>query len=157
MTLRLFVYGTLRSDIPADALPAAARLARQMLYRRARHEGVAFAPGRLVAPAWYPGLIEGEGPGYVRGEVWRLDADTLARLDWYEGRDYVRRIRRVQLERVVVPGTAVARVSGSDSGRLLTAHVYVYVRDTAGLPVIPTGDFADWLAESRDHRDDRTP
>jgi gamma-glutamylcyclotransferase (GGCT)/AIG2-like uncharacterized protein YtfP len=141
MTLRLFVYGTLRSDLPAHLVPPAATAARAMLHGQGRLEGRASMLGGLVAPAWYPGLIE-DAPGRVQGEVWRLPgASVLSRLDWYEGPDYVRRIRRTRLH----------------TGRLLVAHVYLYVRDAAGLPVIPTGDFADWLAKPRDPRDDRSP
>lgn len=158
MTLRLFVYGTLRSDLSAHLVPPAASAARAILHRQGALEGPASLPGRLVVPAWYPGLVE-DGPSVrVRGEVWRLPgAAILSRLDGFEGQDYVRRRRRVRLERAPARGTAVARMLGSDSGRLLVAHVYLYVRGTSGLPVIPTGDFADWLAESRAPPDDRTP
>lgn len=141
MTLRLFVYGSLRSDLPGRALPAAAAAARAMLFGQATLEGAGSLPGRLVMPSWYPGLVEDGATGLVRGQVWRLDsASLLNRLDWYEGRDYVRRMRRARL----------------DSGRLLAAHVFLYVWEASGLPVIPTGDYSDWLAKQRDPRDDRT-
>ena len=158
MTLRLFVYGTLRSDLPARLVPPAASAARAMLRRQGRLEGPASLPGRLVVPAWYPGLVEDSPDASVRGQVWRLSGPAiLSRLDWYEGQDYVRRMRRIRLERVAAHRAAVARITGSDSGRLQVAHVYLYVGEAGGLPVIPTGDFVDWLAKPRDPRDDRTP
>ncbi len=141
MTLALFVYGTLRAGLPAAFVSRQATASRRLLHERGVLEGQGVLPGRLVAVSWYPGLVPGGSGEQVRGEVWRLPgAATLARLDAYEGRDYTRRIRRIRL----------------DSGRLLMAHVYLYVRDVSGLPVIPTGDFADWLAKPRDPRDDRT-
>lgn len=72
--LRLFVYGTLRAGEPAHAL-----LRGAALLRRCR-----------TAPGWtkveldaYPALVPGEGT--VEGELYEVDAATLAALDEYEG------------------------------------------------------------------------
>lgn len=77
---RLFVYGTLRRDVwnsRVDLLGSAARFVG-----RARMQGRLYHLGR------YPGLVPSRDPGsWVYGEVYALEhlADTLARLDRYEG------------------------------------------------------------------------
>jgi gamma-glutamylaminecyclotransferase len=41
---------------------------------------------RLYALGWHPGLVLDKGAGVaVRGELWVVDAGTLAKLDEYEG------------------------------------------------------------------------
>jgi len=73
----LFVYGTLKRGCCNDA-----RLAGQQFIGHART-----APGhRLHDMGGYPGLLAASGDSMtVEGEVWLVDADTLARLDAFEG------------------------------------------------------------------------
>jgi gamma-glutamylcyclotransferase (GGCT)/AIG2-like uncharacterized protein YtfP len=130
--VNLFVYGTLRSDLRLPEVgPAAA--ARRVLVTLGRLEGRGWAKGALYAFSSFPALVETDEPGAeVRGEVWRLGrpAELFARLDRYEGRGYRRALRRIRM----------------DSGRLLAAHVYLYLFNLGNASRIPSGDYADWLA-----------
>lgn len=86
---RLFVYGTLRSG----------QTARSLVANSVKRSEPAVARGQLFAfPMGYPGFVE--GPGEVIGEVcWLGDlAATFALLDAYEGVDFTRVIRKVQLQ-----------------------------------------------------------
>ena len=128
---RLFVYGSLRSDAPRER--AGAKRAFAMLEAGAELEGRATIAGRLYAPSWYPGFAPGDG-GQVTGEVWRiLDPDLLVRLDAYEGDGYVRE------QREVVP------VAGALDGLGVTAWVYRYVADIAGVSEIASRDYLGWV------------
>ncbi len=85
---RMFVYGTLRSG----------QTARSLMANSVRRSAPAVARGQLYAfPMGYPGFVEGAGE--VVGEVcWLGDlAATFALLDAYEGVDFTRVIRKVQL------------------------------------------------------------
>ena len=80
MTNRLFVYGTLRKDVPNSTF--------QMLERDARFVGYARIMGRMYSVGEYPGLVPSRERGYwVHGEVYALEnpPKTLALLDDYEG------------------------------------------------------------------------
>lgn len=125
---RLFVYGSLRSDLgayrPPQSTGAFARLAAN-----ATSEGPASVSGRLFAPAWYPGLAPGLS-GKVRGEVWRLGGEAvLAELDAFEGAAYVRETIEALL----------------DDGRRVTAWTYRYAADLTGVSEIASGDYLDWV------------
>lgn len=110
----LFVYGSLRSEFDNG-------YARQL---RAEGEfvGRGTVAGSLWLVSWYPGFRSGSD-GRVTGEVYRVNAATLAALDGYEGEEY----RRVQVE-----------VEGI--GR---AWVYEYVPEVTGLARIETGDYVN--------------
>ena len=117
--MRLFVYGTLRSDAPRHGL----------VQGRARFEGPARAPGRLVDLGEYPALVEPASAGdVVSGELYVLsDADRdalLDSLDRYEGP----RFRRERAE-----------VQGPDGP--VTAWLYRYRADWTGCRVIPEGEY----------------
>lgn len=118
---RLFTYGSLRtgSGHPMHAAVAAA----------CSLDGPGSVRGLLVAvdEERYPGLVDAEPASQVRGEVWTVhDPSLWARLDAYEGGEYLR------IRRPVVLGDA-----------LIEAWVYVFVAPWQGLPTIPSGD---WLA-----------
>jgi gamma-glutamylcyclotransferase (GGCT)/AIG2-like uncharacterized protein YtfP len=128
----LFVYGTLLS---AAGHPMGARLRGE-----ARLVGAASIPGRLYRVGWYPGLVETEAGGErVHGEVYALadPARSLVWLDAYESiapgdeanGEYMRVERAVQLA----------------SGQEVTAWVYLYQRDVAGLDLVADGR---WVAGS---------
>jgi gamma-glutamylaminecyclotransferase len=74
-SIRLFVYGSLKRGF-----------AHHTLLGDAAREGPAVtAQGyRLVLQGSYPALVPGAG-GSVRGEVYRVSAELLARLDAFEG------------------------------------------------------------------------
>jgi gamma-glutamylcyclotransferase (GGCT)/AIG2-like uncharacterized protein YtfP len=108
----LFVYGSLRSEFD------------NVYARQLRAEGEFLASGTVAGSlwlvSWYPGFRR-EGEGRVTGEVYRVNATTLAALDGYEGEEY----RRVQIE---VEGVGMA-------------WIYEYVPEVAGMARIETGDY----------------
>lgn len=122
---RLFVYGTLRAGEAARAL-VAAHVARSV-------------PGTIrgamyAFPMGYPGLVDGDGR--VRGELlWLADLDAaLPLLDDYEGEDFARVERTVELA----------------DGTRLTAWCYVLSDPSsvsaAGAVAVPGGDWIDYRA-----------
>lgn len=126
----IFVYGTLRGDIPLAARPNASREAFALLSSGADLEGQGSCSGFLYSIAWYPGLVSHRS-GRVRGEVWRMrdPRALLTGLDAYEGEDYVRDRRMTKL----------------DDGRKLQAHVYRYTGDVTRARLIESGDYIDWV------------
>ena len=87
---RLFVYGTMRQGQTARAL-VANQITRCVM---------ATTTGSIYAfPMGYPGFLEG-AKGTVHGEVlWLTElAATFGLLDAYEGQDFARVIRKVQLD-----------------------------------------------------------
>lgn len=126
--LRLFVYGSLRSDAQAHVSHAAAPFAQ--LSAAAEREGAASLAGWLYGVSWYPALIADAAAGPVRGEVWRIrDSAILAVLDAFEGAEYVRERHSVEI----------------DDGREVTAFVYRYAAPLEGVPLIASGDYVDWI------------
>jgi gamma-glutamylcyclotransferase (GGCT)/AIG2-like uncharacterized protein YtfP len=131
MSLRLFVYGTLRSDI-LTASPEA-QAACRLLRRAAVPEGAATVRGRLYSLGPYPAFAQG-GRTRVAGEVWRIrNPAVLAALDRYEGPAYARKPTRVRLR----------------DGRSVTAFVYVCLRGLQGVPRIASGDYLEWIRNAR--------
>lgn len=129
--MRLFVYGTL---LAATDTPMARWLASRM-----RETVAAHVLGRIVAiptpNGWYPALLPALGGQGVAGMACETDfgPGDLARLDRYEGREYVR---------LTLPARAT-------DGRRLSAQTY---RWRAALPAgarpIWHGDFLAWLKET---------
>jgi gamma-glutamylcyclotransferase (GGCT)/AIG2-like uncharacterized protein YtfP len=79
----------------------------------------------------FPAMVDG-GETAVVGELWEVDATTLARLDALEG--HPRWYRRT-------PIVLVTRRH---------AETYLLPRDSlAGKPTVPSGDWRDWLARRR--------
>lgn len=121
MSPHLFVYGTLMSGGENHRL----------LSRRAELIGPGRMRGRLFVVDYYPGLVDSDYPAeLVAGEVWRLlDSEILRELDDFEGCSeapplFIRDSRTVMVD----VGT-------------LDAWVYVYARSSAGLQLIPSGDW----------------
>lgn len=79
MVTRVFVYGTLKRGFPNHPL-----LERATLLGTARTRE---SWPLVIAGSWYvPCLLEHPGQGHrVRGEVYAVDAETLAALDELEG------------------------------------------------------------------------
>ena len=124
----LFVYGTLRRG--------AGHPMAELLADHGDFIGAACCQGRLFHIDYYPGLVPSEDPSHqVKGDVYALrdPAGLLPRLDEYEEcgpgfpepAEYVREWRTVVLM----------------DGRVLSAWVYIYNRDTEILPEIASGDF----------------
>jgi gamma-glutamylaminecyclotransferase len=111
VTVRIFVYGTLRRGERAHRLLAAARFAGEAL-TAPRYALVDLGP--------YPALVA-SGDQSVRGELYDVDEPTLARLDAYEGSPEL--YARVPIEL-------------ADGG---TAESYVMPR--AAAPLIASGDW----------------
>lgn len=70
----VFVYGTLRRG-GSNAF---------------RMDGAEFvSPGRIEGSlykiSWYPGLVPGEGAGWVKGDVFKVGPEELRALDEFEG------------------------------------------------------------------------
>lgn len=129
----LFVYGSLMS---AARHPMGERLARE-----ARLLGPASIQGRLYRISWYPGLVDSDAPHErVHGEVYGLDrpAQSIEWLDAYEGLE-PRTTRGGEYERVARP---VLLASGAE----ITAWVYLYRADVAGLQALADGR---WVPETR--------
>jgi gamma-glutamylcyclotransferase (GGCT)/AIG2-like uncharacterized protein YtfP len=128
----IFVYGTLRSDVPARFKRAAARLASLMLEEEADLVGRAWCEGALYdVKGAYPALTPGPG-GRVVGQLWRLRSpDALSRIDSYEGSDYVLSQITVRL----------------GSGEEVATPTYMWVAPLQGLNPIPSGDYLQWLTE----------
>jgi gamma-glutamylcyclotransferase (GGCT)/AIG2-like uncharacterized protein YtfP len=116
----LFVYGTLR--------PGAAPAPLGEALGRARRLGGGQLPGRLYDLGPYPAAVpDAESGTIVRGEVLELPPDPglLARLDAYEGREYERVERCVQL----------------DSGRTLRCWMYAYTGEPGPAPLVENGTY----------------
>ena len=116
----LFVYGTLRRG-------SNNKFAR-LLHSSAQFAGEGRIQGRLFRLRAYPGAVALSRAGeYVRGELYRIENPRwiLAALDGYEGSEFRRVIREVQL----------------DSGTRAEAWVYLYCGSSGGT-LIRSGD---WL------------
>ena len=116
----LFVYGTLKSNQPANHYLTGARF-------------VATATAgpfyRLYDMGWHPALRPSQGyEEWVWGEVYALRSPdrVLEALDAYEGRDFRRVMTRASLE----------------NGPAVMAWVYEYLRAVPSQRVISSGDWA---------------
>lgn len=121
----LFVYGTLRRGC---AGPMADYLENAACYR-----GVASARGALFMVDGYPGFVPGDG-GIVHGDLFELTdpANSLDVLDDYEecGAKWPAPQEYDRVRITVTQGTEASE-----------AWTYVYMHDSAALPVIASGDF----------------
>jgi len=127
----LFVYGSLRRDVPTPGSM------HRLIAGRIRYIGRATIPGRLYRIGSYPGWVATDGNAeQVVGELYKMigePAELLARLDDYEGCDeagphathFVREVHPITLT----------------DGRTIDAWVYRYAGPTAALSPIATGDW----------------
>jgi gamma-glutamylcyclotransferase (GGCT)/AIG2-like uncharacterized protein YtfP len=125
---RLFVYSTLRTG----------QTARSLITNHVARCEPASTPGAIYAfPMGYAGLVEVDPGSRVIGEVlWLTDLPaTFGLLDAYEGDDFARVIKQVEL----------------DTGEALWAWVYVLADpDTARHgTLIDHGDWARYVREQR--------
>jgi gamma-glutamylcyclotransferase (GGCT)/AIG2-like uncharacterized protein YtfP len=119
---RLFVYGSLRAGEPG---PMAA-----LLHGHARHLGAGTIRAALYAVSWYSIAAPSDETGaVVHGDLFELDQgaadEVLARLDEYEGADFVR--------------TEVAVKLGDETST--PAEAYLCAASVAGLRRIEHGDW----------------
>ena len=86
MPVLLFVYGTLKRD---------SRGKRHPLLRDARFVTLASMLGSLYDLGPYPGVVRDSKTRRVFGELYEIPGTIAERsldaLDWYEGRDFIRR------------------------------------------------------------------
>jgi len=127
----LFVYGSLRRDVP--------RSMHRLIAGHTRYVGRATIPGRLYRIGRYPGWVATPGDAeHVVGEVYKVignPAELIARLDDYEGcgetgpgaTHFLREAHPVTLA----------------DGRTVDAWVYRYAGPTRALTPLATGDWAD--------------
>lgn len=123
MSPHLFVYGTLMSGGENHHL----------LARKAELVGPGKMRGRLFRVDYFPGLVDSDDSAEtVVGEVWRLvDPDLICELDDFEGCTevpplFARASRTVEID---------------SECTLAACWVYLYARSTAGLRLIPSGDW----------------
>lgn len=121
---RLFVYGTMRQG----------QTARSLIANQIARSAMATTRGTIFAfPLGYPGFVEGDGS--VCGEViWLTElAATFALLDAYEGADFTRVVRPVELA----------------NGEVMTAWLYALADPAAARHgvQIPHGDWVRYWTE----------
>lgn len=121
--VHLFVYGTLRRGLRLHRFLAGSRFVAEATLR-----------GRLYDVGTYPALVL-DREGQVWGEVWEVDATTLARLDRVE--DHVPGRQDNLYERVDA-------VAVGNEGREMELQVYIWNRSIVGLGPILTGEVADY-------------
>jgi gamma-glutamylcyclotransferase (GGCT)/AIG2-like uncharacterized protein YtfP len=116
----VFVYGTLKGGGENHHL-----MAGQAFVGAAR----TLAGHTLYDLAGYPGMVrQGDDADGVRGEVWSVDDDCLARLDWLEG-----------IGKGLYSREAVPLRPPFDKERV---EAYFYLKDTGGRPRVG----AEWPA-----------
>lgn len=125
---RLFVYATLRTG----------QTARSLIANHVARCVPASMPGAIYAfPMGYAGLVEADLPRRVTGEVlWLTDLPaTFGLLDAYEGDDFARVIKQVEL----------------DTGEALWTWIYVLADPDAAQhgTLIEHGDWARYVREQR--------
>lgn len=122
--LHLFAYGTLRPGFaPAEIAP---------LVETLRLAGEGFVAGKLYNLGSYPGaVVDPTSASSVHGTVYELpeDAETLRRIDAYEGPEYER------IEQLV---TLV-------EGKVLRCWVYDYQRRPSEERLIESGQWVERL------------
>ncbi|WP_116126555.1 gamma-glutamylcyclotransferase [Lewinella sp. IMCC34183] len=132
----LFVYGTLRSDIPSSM--------SKFLRRRAALVGKATTAGHLIDLGGYPGFVRGSGK--TTGELYRINADqaeeTWQLLDAYEG---VSGLATEEYGKVEID----VQVAGGGKFR---ARTYAYQLPHAGKTEIPHGDYPPFYRNNPAHR-----
>lgn len=132
---RLFVYGSLRRDVPGGRPELLGAGSELLGYGRVR--------GRLLDLGAYPGLVPAvTREDWVRGELYELGGRrALAGLDAYEDYDPRRPERSLFLRRE----TSVEL----DSGDTMTAWVYCYAGPLGRGRRIASGDYLDTTAGQR--------
>ena len=125
----LFVYGSLRRDVPGGRQDLLAAVAGFRGHGRVR--------GRLLDLGDYPGLVATvRRDEWVRGELYTLPGpNALQALDRYEDYDAARPERSLFVRRMTT-----VRL---DAGARARAWVYEYAGPSGRARRIPSGDYVD--------------
>ena len=122
----LFVYGTLRRGL---------RLHHHL--QGAVYLGEARIAGSLYDIGTYPGLLVNPSPGWVSGELFKVDEEMIQSLDAVEEYNPEEPERSEYLRRVVTVWTP--------TGVPMKAVTYIFNRDVQGFVFIDAGDYKLYL------------
>ena len=122
----LFVYGTLRRGL---------RLHHHL--QGAVYLGDARIAGSLYDIGTYPGLLVNPSPGWVSGELFKVDEEMIQSLDAVEEYNPEEPERSEYLRRVVTVWTP--------TGVPMKAVTYIFNRDVQGFVFIDSGDYKLYL------------
>ena len=122
----LFVYGTLRRGL---------RLHHHL--QGAVYLGEARIAGSLYDIGTYPGLVVNPSPGWVSGELFKVDEEMIQSLDAVEEYNPEEPERSEYLRRVVTVWTP--------TGVPMKAVTYIFNRDVQGFVFIDSGDYKLYL------------
>lgn len=122
----LFVYGTLRRGL---------RLHNHL--QGAVYLGEARIAGSLYDIGTYPGLLVNPSPGWVSGELFKVDEEMIQSLDAVEEYNPEEPERSEYLRRVVTVWTP--------TGVPMKAVTYIFNRDVQGFVFIDSGDYKLYL------------
>jgi gamma-glutamylcyclotransferase (GGCT)/AIG2-like uncharacterized protein YtfP len=122
----LFVYGTLRRGL---------RLHHHL--QGAVYLGEARIAGSLYDIGTYPGLLVNPSPGWVSGELFKVDEEMIQSLDAVEEYNPEEPERSEYLRRVVTVWTP--------TGVPMKAVTYIFNRDVQGFVFIDSGDYKLYL------------
>lgn len=122
----LFVYGTLRRGL---------RLHHHL--QGAVYLGEARIAGSLYDIGTYPGLLVNPSPGWVSGELFKVDEEMIQSLDAVEEYNPKEPERSEYLRRVVTVWTP--------TGVPMKAVTYIFNRDVQGFVFIDSGDYKLYL------------
>lgn len=140
-TKHIFVYGSLRRDLPERLLPPGGAEAIHAMRRLARYRGKARLSGQLIHLGDYPGLVDSTNTEVI-GDLYRSDdmPRLLAALDAYEESTSAQTRRRSDAEYF-----RTRRKVRTENGEEVYAWVYVCNRECAGAVPILSGDYLDWI------------
>lgn len=122
----LFVYGTLRRGL---------RLHHHL--QGAVYLGEARIAGSLYDIGTYPGLLVNPSPGWVSGELFKVDEEMIQSLDAVEEYNPEEPERSEYLRRVVTVW--------APTGVPMKAVTYIFNRDVQGFVFIDSGDYKLYL------------
>jgi gamma-glutamylcyclotransferase (GGCT)/AIG2-like uncharacterized protein YtfP len=122
----LFVYGTLRRGL---------RLHHHL--QGTVYLGEARIAGSLHDIGTYPGLLVNPSPGWVSGELFKVDEEMIQSLDAVEEYNPEEPERSEYLRRVVTVWTP--------TGVPMKAVTYIFNRDVQGFVFIDSGDYKLYL------------
>ena len=122
----LFVYGTLRRGL---------RLHHHL--QGAVYLGEARIAGSLYDIGTYPGLLVNPSPGWVSGELFKVDEEMIQSLDAVEEYNPEEPERSEYLRRVVTVWTPTVVP--------MKAVTYIFNRDVQGFVFIDSGDYKLYL------------
>lgn len=124
----VFVYGTLRKGGVYHRYLATSRFV-----------GEAVTPGFMRDHGRFPIAYFGGG-GFIKGEVYQVNSQTLGRLDSLEGFDSDHPERSFYIRRKIC-------VKLMDNGDVENVWAYEFRQDVSALPIVESGDWLAWSAQ----------